>query len=104
MVDELEMPQTFSRAGIEREQRVGEQVCPDPVSPVIIVGRRSGWKVRNAPLRVYCNLAPRVRTAGVFPCIPGPGVITKLTGMRNGMEGPDQLACNHVEGANIARR
>ena len=39
VMDRLEMPQPFSRAGIQRHDAVAEKILPDAVGPVEIVRR-----------------------------------------------------------------
>ena len=55
-------------------------------------------------LRVDRDLAPRVGAAGVLPCVGRPGVVAELARTRNGVERPDQPACDHVVGAQVAGR
>ena len=42
VVRRLEVPQAFAGSRIERDQAIGEQVHPDAVGAVVVVGRRAG--------------------------------------------------------------
>ena len=42
VVDCLEVPDAFTRSGVERQQCVGEQVCAKTIAPVEIRCRRAG--------------------------------------------------------------
>src|SRR5437016_11402957 len=98
------MPETFTSARVEGEEAIAEQVRPRPIGAVIVIGRRPGGEVGDAPLFVDGDLAPRVGSARVLPSILRPGLVTEFTGIRDCVESPDQSAANYVVGAEIAGR
>src|SRR6202161_1475201 len=100
----LEMPQIFSRAGIERQQAIAEEAGTGTVGAIEIIGRRSQWKVRDPALFIDRHPAPVVGAANIRPGIFRPGIVTKFAGMGNGMKDPHHLSAEHVVGTNIAWR
>src|SRR5205823_4503921 len=55
-------------------------------------------------LLVDRDFTPGVRAAGGLPGVLRPGLVPELAGARDGVEGPERLAGDHVEGAQIAGR
>ena len=100
----LKVPDTFTRLGIEREQRVGEEIVAESRDPIKIGCRGASGSIDNAALRINRHAGPVVGRALSLPCVPGPGIVAKLSGIRNGVERPAQRARPHVVGANVARR
>src|ERR1035437_3451373 len=88
MMNRLEMPQAFSRAGIQRQQAVAEQVIALPVAAVEVVGRRSGRDVNNAALLIKAHVAPIIGGSDVLPGILRPSLVTELARVRNSVELP----------------
>ena len=104
MADSLKMPDSLPRLRLQRDQAVGEQIIADPVSAVKIRHGRAGWNVNNSPTGIDGHAGPIVGSAGGLPCVPRPGVIPKLPGVRDGMKRPAQFSGSHIKGANIPRR
>ena len=100
----LEMPQPLAGARVEREQRSAEQVRAEPIGAVVVVGRRPGREVGDAARRVDRDLAPGVGAADVLPRVLRPRVVAELARVRDGVELPDELAGDDVEGAQVAGR
>src|SRR5215472_3201876 len=100
----LEVPEPFSGTRVKRNQTVREQIGPDAVRPIVIVGRRPSRKVRDSAFLIEGNLAPCIRPTRVLPSVRRPSLITEFAGMRNRMETPRHLSRNHVVSANIAGR
>src|SRR5215467_13468277 len=97
------VPEPLAGANVERENAVAEQIGADTIGAVHIVGRRSQGKVGNAPLFIDGDLTPGVDAAYVLPGVRRPRVITELTGMRDSVKGPEQLAAEDVIGAQVSR-
>jgi hypothetical protein len=104
VLDGLEMPDSLARVGVEREERVGEQVVPGPVRPVKIGRRRSGGNVHDPSLLVHRHARPVVRGTRVFPGVFRPGVIAVFAGVRDRVKRPSNLARPNVEGAEVSGR
>ena len=103
VVGHLEVPQPLARSRVERDDRAAEQVGAGPVRAVVVVGGRPDGKVRDAPLGVDRDLAPRVDAADVLVRVFRPRLVAELSRMRNRVELPHELSRDHVEGAEIAR-
>ena len=100
----LKVPETLPGLGVEREQRVGEQVRADPIAAIKVRRRRPSRDVDNAPPNVDGHPRPRIRAAGSLPCIGRPGVVAEFTRVRNRVKGPADPSAAHVVGAHIPRR
>ena len=103
VMNHLEMPQTFSGPGVQRQQTIAEEVRPAAVRAVEVILRACSWRVNNTPLLIDGKLAPHIRSADAFPGVLRPSVITEFTRTGNRMKGPDQFARPYIKGANIAR-
>src|SRR5207249_11382663 len=99
VMDELEVPLALTGLQIDAHQALTEQVVPWPVSTVEIRGWRLHRQVHQPCLLVYRDLGPDAGVAVNGPRLVLPRVVAKLTGTRNRVEGPEQLAAAHVEGA-----
>ncbi len=104
MTDCLKMPDPLPRLRLQRDQAIGEQIIADPVSAVKIRHGRAGWNVNNSPTGIDGHAGPIVGSAGGLPCVPRPGVVPKLPGVRDGMKRPAQFSGSHIKGSNIPRR
>src|SRR5947209_5443991 len=75
-----------------------------PVRAVEIVRSGTNWEVGNTALFVDCDLTPSICASDGLPRLFRPCVITELSRMRNGVKGPHQLSCQHVESAQVTGR
>ncbi len=98
------MPDKFASVGVEREQGVGVEVVADAVRAVEVIDRGAGWGEDDASLLVDDHAGPVVCRPGGLPCVFGPGLVTRLAGVGDGMKAPAQLAGAHIVGADIAVR
>src|SRR5258708_6213822 len=98
------MPEMLTRAGVERQETIGIKIVARAVSAIEFVLRGRYREVGDSALFIDGDFAPHIHAAHVLVGIFGPGVISKLTRTRDGMEHPQKLAGDHIEGANIARR
>src|SRR5947209_6260359 len=98
------MPDALSGLGVERYQRVGEEVVARPESAVVRGGRSRQRDVHSAELFICRDAAPRAEIAREFPRPVSPGFGAELTVVRDDMEGPEQLAAPRVEAAHVLRR
>jgi hypothetical protein len=69
----------------------------------MIVGWRAGAGENDAALDVEGKPAPGVGTAHCFPGIGGPGFVTELARMRDGVEDPLAFAGADIVGADVSR-
>src|ERR1700733_3592359 len=104
MMNGLEMPKVFSRAGVECQEAVTEETGAGTIRAIKIIGWRSQRNVRDSALFVDRHPAPVVGAANILPGIFRPGIVAKLPGMGNGMKDPDHLSREYVIGTNIAGR
>ena len=103
VMDRLEVPEPLSRARIERDQAVREEVLAEPIATIEVVGRRSGRHVHDPALVVDREGAPVVGAADVLVRLLRPRVVAELSRPRNCMELPDLPAGDHVVGADVSR-
>src|SRR5690348_10858727 len=103
MVHGLEMPDPFSGAGIEREQRIGKEVGADTIAAIEVGSRRAGRYEDDAPFRIEGHSRPRIRAAGGLPCAVRPGVVPEFAWPRNGMKGPANAAAVDVVRPHVTR-
>src|SRR5439155_1362755 len=92
VVNELEMPQSFARLQIERDQTLAEQTVAGAMATVVIAGRQLDWQINDAELFVNRNLSPDARVTGVRPRVALPCFVSDLAGPRDGVENPEALA------------
>ena len=104
VADRLEMPLAFARLAVERNEALGEQVVPQPVAAVPVVGRRAEGQIDEPEVFVRGDQRPHVRVARVLPGIVLPGLVPELPRLRNRVEGPAQLASHRIEAADVSGR
>src|SRR3954463_4738478 len=104
MVDSLKVPETFACGGLESEEGVGVEIIAKTGGSVEIGYGRAGGNVDDAALEVDCHASPVVGGTGGLPGVRGPGLVTGLAGMRDGVEGPAKSAGADVEGADVTGR
>ena len=97
----LKMPEPLARAGVEREERVREQVCANAVATIEVRGRGTRRHVDDAARRVHGHAGPRVRAADRLPRTRGPSVVPEFAGPWNRVKGPANrsgvnVVCTHV--------
>src|SRR5437764_234386 len=73
-----------------------------PIRTLEFVCGRTEREVRDRPLLVDGELAPRVHAADVLPRILRPRLVSEFTGMWNRVKLPHKLACDDVERPQIA--
>ena len=100
----LEVPDPFAGRGIEREQRVGEEVGTQPIAAVKIGRGRAGRDVDEAAGSIHRHARPRVRAARCLVGVGWPGIVSEFARPRNGMEGPADLAGARIVGAYVTGR
>ena len=102
VVDHLVVPHPLPGGGVESNQRIAEQVHPFSVSAIEVVLGAGGGDVDDAALRIEGDLAPGIRPPDGLPGVFRPGVVAKFTGVRDGVEAPDELAGQDAEGTDVA--
>src|SRR5205814_9329737 len=102
VMDHLEMPQPFPGSCVEGKQRRAKEIRAVAIGTVEIVGGRTEREVRDRPLLVDGELAPRVHAADVLPRILRPRLVSEFTGMWNRVELPHKLTGDDVECPQIA--
>ena len=103
VVDHLKVPQAFARTGIEREERIGEQIGAFAIGAIEVVLRAGGRRVDDTARFVDRKLAPDIGAADGLPRIGRPGVVAEFTWMRDRVKGPHLFTCAHIKGAYVAR-
>src|SRR4051794_4937175 len=103
-MDELVMPEPLAGPRIEREQTIAVKIRPLAIRAVQVVSRGSEREVRDPALFVDRNFAPRIHAARGLPGVLRPRFVTELAGMRDCVEGPDELPAQDVVRAQIAGR
>src|ERR1700687_6000103 len=98
----LEMPESFSGAGVKRDGRVSKEVLPDAVGAVMIEFAGPCRNVGDAALLIDSQLVPVDASAGARPQVLGPRLVYKFAGRRNGVNRPGELARAHVVRMDIA--
>src|ERR1051326_1179103 len=98
------MPEAFAGAEIERQNAIAVQTRALAVAAIHIVSRRTQREIADSALFVDGDFAPGVDTADVRPGILGPRIVAELARTGNGVERPDELAADHVVGAQITGR
>src|SRR5882724_118155 len=98
------MPEALARAGIEREQAVGEEIVAKSVRAIKIKGGGSSGNVDDAANRIEGHSGPVIGGAAGFPCVARPGVVTEFAGNRNSVKRPAKFAGADIEGTNVAGR
>src|SRR5207247_3538010 len=88
----------------EAGDAIGEQVVAVPRDAVEIERRRSGRGEHHRVLRVHGHAGPRVRAAFQLVCVWRPRLVAELTGLRDRVEDPAELAAVHVERAGVPGR
>ena len=104
VVHGLEMPQPLACCGLEREQRVREQIRTSPGATVEIGRRGSGRHVDDPPRRIDTHAAPAVGAPRRPPRTGRPSVVPEFPGVRDRVERPANRAGADVIGADVARR
>src|SRR6185369_12058135 len=92
VMNSLKMPDSFSRVCVESDERVGEEVIAQLVASVKIERGGAGRDVDDSMTRIYCHASPVVGRADILPGIFGPGVVSELAGMGDGVERPGELS------------
>ena len=104
VVHGLEVPHALPRLDVNGDQRLREEVVPQPVDAVVVVGGRSGRQIHVAELVVAGQHRPDVGVPRVAPRLVQPGVDAELVrAVRHGLKVPGVLAGPHVPGAHPAR-
>src|SRR4051794_19792873 len=104
MMYHLEMPDSFPGPGIERDQRVGEQVIAHTVAAIEIERRRAGGQEDHASFLVNAQSTPIIGSTGALIGVTRPCLVAELARMRDGVKDPLLLACDDVEGADVTGR
>ena len=96
---ELEVPLPRTCLEIHSHKAFGKEVVAGPVATVLIERRCLDWQIHEACFRIDRDLRPHTHVARPFPGAVFPCFISELSGIRNGVESPDQFAAAHVERA-----
>ncbi len=101
-MDHLAIPDEFPGASVEGQKAVTVQVLAGTVSTVevvlrLAVGIKTMPRFSSTAIPLQAFAPPTVFHASFWP-----GFVTGPARMGNGREGPCQLVCEHVVGADIA--
>ena len=93
MMHTLEVPLQLAGFRIHSHRGVAEQINPRPVSAIEVGARSADWQIQNAAILIESQRkGPDVVACAIFPTVVAPGVVTSLTGARDGMELPQFFA------------
>ena len=98
-MNELVVPLAFAGLEVNGHQRFAEQVVAKAMTAVVIGSGRFHGQIHQTEVRIGRHLGPDAGIAVEIGGVVFPRVITKLAFERDGVEGPDDLARLHVEGA-----
>ena len=99
----LEVPAILAGLGIDRDDRVREEIVAGTIAAPVVARRSGDRHVEDAALFVERHVPrPHVHARAIPPSVIEPGVVTELAGQRHGVEVPQPLAGAHVERARIA--
>ncbi len=104
VVDRLKVPHPFAGGGFEGNDALRKQVVAEPVAAVEVAGPEFDREVDVSQFGVRAERGPHRRVAGILPGSVLPGLVPVFAGLRDGVEGPDQLARDGVVAANVSRR
>src|SRR5215472_10903794 len=96
------MPEPFPGTGVERDDRVGEQVLALAIRAIVVPFAGAGGNKRNTALFVDGELIPVDSAARALPEIFGPSLVSEFAGAGYRMELPHQFSRAHIVGVNIA--
>src|SRR5207249_1451880 len=88
----LEVPHPLAGARVQRQHAVGEQVGALAVACPEVERGRAQAGVDDAALGIDTHASPAVRATRDFPGIPGPGLVSELSGPWRSVEDPAALA------------
>ena len=98
VMDRLEVPDALAGRGVEREQRVREQVVAETIGAVEVGGRRSGRHVDDAARRRRRPCPAQLLAPPLYVhASVGQVSYAELARMRNRVERPAQRAGAHVD-------
>ncbi len=103
VVDDLKMPDAFAGARVEAHQAFVEEIVAGAMAAVEIAGGRFDGQIDVAEFGIGAHGRPDGGVAGVFPGSVLPGFVAEFARLRDGVEGPEQLAGANVEAAHVAR-
>src|SRR5690606_3797010 len=98
VVDGLKVPHPPTRGGVERQQRVGEQVGAGAAAAVEVRGGGAGGDEGDAARGVDADARPGVGTTRVAPGLSRPGLVAELSLAGNGVKSPADGAGADVVG------
>src|SRR5229473_4760438 len=97
------MPDAFAGGALDAHQRIAEQVVPEPVPTVHVVGRTRQREIGQPQFLVGADQRPEIRLARVRPRVFFPGVIADFAGLRDDAERPARFAAAYVERLYVPR-
>src|SRR5260370_22977466 len=75
-----------------------------PFASIILGGGLANWEKHQTALRINSRGTPVGRRSCSHPIVLRPGLISDFARMRDGVEGPHQLACMEIPGAHVHGR
>src|SRR5262249_4943903 len=96
---ELEEPLPLPGPEVDAHQALGKEIVAGTMATIEVRRRRFDRQVHEAELFVDADLGPDAGVAIGRPRFLFPRVVAELARPGDGVEGPEQLAGPHVEGA-----
>ena len=86
MLYRLEVPDSLPGFSVQRQQTISKEVVADPIATVKVKSSRPGWNKNNSTFAVERHPRPIIGGATLLPRVLGPGFVTELAGMRDGVK------------------
>src|SRR4051794_16712072 len=94
----------LSGASVQRQQAIPVKARPLAVGAIEVIRRRTEWEKGDAVFRVDGQIAPRIVSANVFPCVLRESIVMRLPGVGHSVELPDEFSGNHVISSQVSGR
>ena len=91
VMDQLEMPDTFTGFCLQAHQTVAEEIVAEPVPAIHVACRRRQRQVDITEFFIGTEIGPGVNSAGIFPRPVFPSLNAELALSRNGSKRPPEL-------------
>src|SRR5438132_393348 len=103
MLDRLEVPNPLARLSLEGKETISKQIVSHPIGSIEVKSSRTRRNEYQTSFFIEAYPAPTVGSPTILPGVPGPGVVTQLAGVRDGVKGPAKSARANVIGADVSR-
>ena len=102
MMDELEVPRTFTCTSVQRNNARSVEVISRAKATVVINGRAVSRNIYKVIIRISRERRPRRHISGPFPGVIFPRFVTVFSGLGNDIELPLEIAGAKVISEDVA--